>query len=92
MKKSILVVYLGFKKFIMDSDKKNNQVNKKSDILQEPKVIYGTEDNSAFESPEKTDAILEKLILKSIQDSKDGKGISNEEMNLKIKSKYPFLE
>ena len=76
----------------MNSDKKNNQVNKKLDILQEPKVIYGTESNSAFDSPEKSNAILEKLILKSIQDSKEGKGISHDEMMQKVKVKYPFLK
>ena len=76
----------------MNSDKKNNQVEKKTDILQEPEVIYGTEDNSAFNSPEKSDAILEKLILKSIQDSKEGKGISDEEMKKRVKLKYSFLK
>ena len=76
----------------MNSDKKNNQANKKTDMLQDPKVIYGTEDNPAFESSEKSDVILEKLILKSIQDSKEGKGISHEEMMQKVKVKYPFLK
>ena len=76
----------------MSIDKKNNHQNKKEGSLQEPIPIYGDEDSSVLNDSEKMNPILEQLILKSIQDSKDGKGISNEEMNLKIKSKYPFLE
>jgi hypothetical protein len=83
---------LGFKEFAMNSNKKNDQVNKKPDMLQEPKVIYGTQGSPAFDSSEKSDAILEKLILKSIQDSNEGKGISHEEMMQKVKIKYPFLK
>ncbi len=76
----------------MNSDKKNNQSNKKPDVLQEPKVIYGTEDNSIMDGFENIDPILEKLILKSIQDSKEGNGISHEQMVQNVKAKYPFLK
>lgn len=76
----------------MNNDRKNNQVDKKKDMLEEPKVIYGTEDNLALDSPEKANAILGKLISKSIQDSNEGKGISHEEMMQKVKVKYPFLK
>jgi hypothetical protein len=76
----------------MNDDKKNNQVNKKKDMLQEPEIIYGTEDNSVLNNAEKADTILEKLILKSIQDSSEGKGISHDEMMQKVKIKYPFLK
>lgn len=75
------------------SSKKNKHLdNKKSDSVQEPIMFYGTEDGFVSNDSEKTNPILEKLISKSIQDSKDGKGISNEKMNQKIKSKYPFLK
>jgi hypothetical protein len=76
----------------MNNDKKNNQDNRKKDMLQEPEIIYGTDDNSVLNNSEKLDPILEKLILKSIQDSKEGKGISDEEMKQRVKLKYPFLK
>lgn len=76
----------------MSSDKNKHQDNKKLDSVQESLTFYGTEDGLISNDSEKTNPILEKLISKSIQDSKDGKGISNEEMNQKIKSKYPFLK
>lgn len=76
----------------MNGDKRKNQREKKMDILQEPKVIYGAENNSVLNNSENMDLILEKLILKSIQDSKDGKGISHEEMMQKVKLKYPYLK
>jgi hypothetical protein len=81
-----------FKGFVMNNDKKNNQDNRKKDMLQEPEIIYGTDDNSVLNNSEKLDPILEKLILKSIQDSKEGKGISDEEMKQRVKLKYPFLK
>jgi len=80
------------KEFIMNKDKKNNQVNKKKDMLQEPEIVYGTEDNSVLNNAENANSILEKLILKSIQDSSEGKGISHAEMMQKVKIKYPFLK
>ena len=76
----------------MKSDKKNNQDNKKKDTLQETEIIYGIDDNSVLNNSEKVDPILEKLLLKSIQDSKEGKGISNDEMKQRVKEKYPFLK
>lgn len=76
----------------MNSDKKKNQSNKKPDVLQEPKVIYVTEDNSIMDNSENIDSILEKLILKSIQDSKEGNGISLEQMMQNVKVKYTFLK
>lgn len=77
----------------MNIGRKNNHHEKKSEILEEPKVIYGTEEDSIVSSDsEIMNPILEKLISKSIQDAKEGKGISNEDMNQKIKLKYPFLK
>ncbi|MDI5897391.1 hypothetical protein [Flavobacterium yafengii] len=62
------------------------------DIVQEPNAIYQTENNSISHDSEKLHPILEKLILKSIQDAKDGKGISHEEMMRRVKLRYPFLK
>lgn len=76
----------------MSSDKKNNQDIKKSDSVQEPIMSYGAENGFILNDSEKTNPILEKLISKSIQDSKNGKGISHEEMMQKVKEKYPFLK
>ena len=76
----------------MNGDKSNKQEDKKTNILQEPKAVYESEDNSALNNSENMDPILEKLILKGIQDAKDGKGISHEEMMQKVKLKYPFLK
>jgi hypothetical protein len=36
--------------------------------------------------------LFAKVIEKSIKDSKEGKGISHEEMMQKVKEKYPFLK
>ena len=76
----------------MSSDKKKHRVDKKLDKVQEPTTIYTTESDSILKNSEKMHPILEKLILKSIQDSKDEKGISHEEMMQKLKLKYPFLK
>jgi hypothetical protein len=76
----------------MNSDKKNNHHNKKLDSLQEPIPIYGNEGSSVLNDSEKMNPILEKLILKSIQDAKEGKGISHEEMMRRVKLKYSFVE
>jgi hypothetical protein len=76
----------------MSSDKKNNQHNKKLDSLQNPMPIYGNEDSSVLNDSEKMNPILEQLILKSIQDAKEGKGISHEEMMRRVKLKYSFVK
>jgi len=76
----------------MSNDKKKHQIDKKLNKVQEPTTIYETENSSIINDSEKMHPILEKLILKSIQDSKDGKGISHEEMMRKLKLKYPFLK
>ncbi|PZX94924.1 hypothetical protein DOS84_05080 [Flavobacterium aquariorum] len=76
----------------MNNDKKNNQANKKKDNLQEPEIVYGIGDNSVLNNIQRVNPILEKLILKSIQDSTKGKGISHGEMMQKVKLKYPFLK
>jgi hypothetical protein len=76
----------------MSIDKKNNHQNKKVGSLQEPMPIYGNEDSSVLNDSEKMNPILEQLILKSIQDAKEGKGISHEEMMRRVKLKYSFVK
>jgi hypothetical protein len=76
----------------MSNDKKKRQIDKKPDIVQEPEATYETENNSISNDSEKLHPILEKLILKSIQDSKEGKGIPHEEVMQRVKLKYPFLK
>ena len=75
----------------MENPKKRSN-DKKQDAVQEPDRIYGTEGNLVSNDSEKLHPILEKLILQSIQDSKDGKGISHEEMMRRVKLRYPFLK
>ena len=76
----------------MSSDKKDDHQNKKKDSLQEPLPIYENEDSSVLNDFEKMNPILEQLILKSIQDAKEGKGISHEEMIRRVKLKYSFVK
>jgi hypothetical protein len=76
----------------MSNDKKQTQINKKENTVQEPSIVYGTEKNSTLNDSEEIHPILEKLIVKSIQDSKDGKGISHEEMMRNVKLRYSFLK
>ncbi|CAN1571542.1 hypothetical protein MCETHM1_03255 [Flavobacteriaceae bacterium] len=78
--------------YVVSSDKKNNHQNKKSDSLQEPMTIYGNADGSVLNESQKMNPILEQLIEKSIQDAKEGKGISHEEMMRRIKVKYSFVK
>jgi len=67
-------------------------VNKNQDSVQEPEPIYEIENNLIPNNSEKLHPVLEKLLLQSIQDSKDGKGISHEEMMRRVKLRYPFLK
>lgn len=67
-------------------------IDKKQDAVQEPKTIYGIENNSISNDSEELHPVLEKLLLQSIQDSKDGKGISHQEMMRRVKLRYPFLK
>lgn len=71
---------------------KKNPSHEKKDInkVEEPITDYNVEKNAVQE--EELHPVLVKLIEKSIQDSKEGKGISHEEMQKRIKLKYPFLK
>ncbi|HRE76907.1 MAG TPA: hypothetical protein PLL09_03690 [Flavobacterium sp.] len=72
--------------------KKSNPSNENKHInkVEEPIIEYNVEKNVVQE--EELHPILIKLLEKSIQDSKEGKGISHEEMQKRIKLKYPFLK
>jgi hypothetical protein len=76
----------------MGNSKKHSMDEKKQDAVQEPAIIYGTDNDLILSRSEKSDIILGKLIEKSIQDSKEGKGISHEEMMRRVKLRYPFLK
>lgn len=67
----------------MDSKRKN--------IAKEPSEVYQTSSKTNVNS-EELHPVLVKLLEKSIQDAKEGKGISHEEMQKRIKQKYPFLK
>ncbi len=67
-------------------------IDRKQDSVQEPKTIYRIENNSISNDCEELHPVLEKLLLQSIQDSKDGKGVSHEEMMRRVKLRYPFLK
>ena len=75
----------------MENPKKRS-IEKKQDAVQEPDAIYGTENNLISNNPEELHPILQKLIAQGIQDSIDGKGISQEEMMRRVKLRYPFLK
>ncbi len=75
----------------MENPKKRS-IDKKQDAVHEPEAIYGTENNLISNDSEELHPVLEKLLLQSIQDSKDGKGISHEEMMRRVKLRYPFLK
>lgn len=74
---------------------KKHSINQKKDIVQEPATDYKTSFEEKLD-PTNTDEqeiLLRKLIEQSIQDSKEGKGISNEEMMMRrVKIRYPFLK
>jgi hypothetical protein len=72
--------------------KKSNPSHEEKHInkVEEPITDYNVEKNAVHE--EELHPILIKLLEKSIQDSKEGKGISHEEMQKRIKLKYPFLK
>ncbi|WP_264563538.1 hypothetical protein [Flavobacterium sp. N3904] len=76
----------------MSNNKKQIPSDKKENEVQEPSVKYGAENNSVLNDSEEMHPVLKQLILKSIQDAKEGKGISHEEMMRRVKLKYPFLK
>lgn len=67
-------------------------IEKKQDSVQEPVTDFGVENDLIESNSENFHPILKELISKSIQDSIDGKGISNDEMMRKVKLRYPFLK
>ena len=66
----------------MDANKKN--------IANEPSEIYETVPNE--KKSEELHPVLEQLLEKSIQESKEGKVISHEEAMRRIKEKIAFLK
>ena len=66
--------------------KKEDKINK----VGEPNTAY--EINSTSENETELHPVLVQLLEKSIKDIEKGNGISNEEMQRRIKLKYPFLK
>ncbi len=75
----------------MENPKKSS-IDQKQDSVEEPTAIYGAGNNMISTDLEVLHPVLEKLIKESKQDSKEGKGISHEEMMRRVKIKYPFLK
>lgn len=67
-------------------------IKKEQDSVEEPATGYGVKEDMIPNNSENFHPILKGLISKSIQDSKDGKGISNDEMMRRVKLRYPFLK
>ena len=67
----------------MDSKRKNS--------AKEPSEVYETS-QKANVNQEEMHPILVKLLEKSIEQADRGEGISHEEMQKRIKEKYPFLK
>lgn len=65
--------------------------SKKKNTINEPSEVYETTPKVETTS-EELHPILVKLLEKSIQDSKDGKGISHEEAMKRIKEKIASLK
>jgi hypothetical protein len=63
--------------------------SKKKNIAKEPSQVYETIPNV---SNEELDLVLLKLLEKAIQESKEGKVISQEEAMRRIKEKIAFLK
>ncbi len=82
-------LFLLFKHKAM-SKKNLNHENKNINKVEEPISEYNVEKNTFQE--EELHPIMIKVLEKSIQDSREGKGISHEEMQKRIKKKYPFLK
>ena len=73
-----------------NKDKKPN-FNK----VEEPALVYGKTVNQSLVDSEaewnKMPDVLKKLLEKGIKESEHGLGISHEEMMIKVKAKYPFI-
>lgn len=65
--------------------------SKKKNTINEPSEVYETTPKVETTS-EELHPVLVKLLEKSIQDAKDGKGISHEEAMKRIKEKIASLK
>lgn len=73
----------------MNEKKGNGKVDKFKKV-EEPSTYNDREKRVRQNITEQS--LFEKVIQKGKQDIKEGKGISHEEMLVKIKLKYPFLK
>ncbi len=77
----------------MEKSKKYS-MDEKQDFVEEPAAVYETTFTEKLD-PSNTDEqeiLLRKLLEKSLEESKMGLGISNEEMKRRTKLRYPFLK
>lgn len=72
-----------------NSSKKYKKSDSNTPKVEEPTIAYNTEEK-IYKNIE-DHPLFTKVIEKCIQDSKNGKGISHEEMMKRVKEKYPFL-
>jgi len=75
----------------MENSKKHS-MDKKQDSVQEPEIIYGTENDLISNDSEELHPILLKLIEQSKAESKAGMGIPHDEVMRRVKLRYPFLK
>lgn len=68
-----------------------SMTSKKKNTINEPSEVYETTPKVETTS-EELHPVLVKLLEKSIQDAKDGKGISHEEAMKRIKEKIASLK
>lgn len=73
----------------MNKKSKNNHEKIHLDKVEEPILSYNQEEKLNEEI--EYHPVLEKLILKAIKESEEGKGIPHEEVMRKLKERYPFL-
>jgi len=77
----------------MENQKKHSN-DEKRDSVKEPLTDYKTtfEEKLDPTNTDEQEILLRKLLEIGLEQSKMGLGISNEEMKLRTKLKYPFLK
>lgn len=73
-----------------NSNKKYRQSDSIISKVEEPAIEYNVEEKIYANIEDHP--LFAKVIEKSRQDAKDGKGISHEEMKRRTKERYPFLK
>ena len=74
----------------MSNNSNKNKDNPDFYSLEEPAVAYNVTPKTEVEDSE-THPILIKLLEKAMQESREGKGSTTEEVMKRVREKYPFL-